>query len=83
MFWNGSLKSTVAYTYSAENGTFAIEIPIEKDKSYYIEFSALGYETVQLPWNNSKKNSNSLKLNLKPKSFNLDEVIIPSEKPIL
>jgi len=77
---NDSLKSTITYTYSAEDGTFALEIPIEE--SYYIEFSALGYETVNLPWSNSNENSNGLKINLKPKSFNLDEVIIHSEKSI-
>jgi len=75
---NDSLKSTITYTYSAEDGTFALEIPIEK--SYSIEFSALGYETVTLPWNTS--NETSIKINLKPKSFNLDEVIIHSDKSI-
>ena len=75
-------SSTVTYTYSAEDGTFDLEIPIEKEASFYIEFSAMGYEVVNLPWNEVTKNNNSIKINLKPKFFNLDEVIIHPEKSI-
>lgn len=79
---NESLNATIAYTFSAEDGKFALEVSVDKEKLHYIEFSALGYETVQLPWNNSSDSGTGLKINLKPKFFNLDEVIIHPEKPI-
>ena len=73
----------ITYTYSNENGAFTLRMGLPG--SYTLEFSALGYKTKKGVINIVKPRSNTktLSITLKNENFELDEVIVYAEKPII
>ena len=71
----------VSYTFSKEDGTFGLYL---KRGNYVVTFSALGFDTHQLRVliEDDKKHLRIPAVILKPKIFEIDEVIVRGEKSI-
>jgi hypothetical protein len=78
---NDSSNAIISYTYSSKNGRY--NFLIDKNERYKLVFAILGYETKIIPVE-FKENLKELIVDvvLKEKVFELDEVIIQSERPI-
>lgn len=76
-----SVSNTITYTYSNENGNYVLNI--NEKGTYKIFFSSMGYTTIINPLI-LKTDTKEIVLNisLQPESFQLDEIIIQTEKTI-
>ena len=74
--------SVLAYTSSKKNGKY--DLKTNKTGNFNLVFSALGYQTKTIPIEllNGEKEK-TINVILKEKSFELDEVLVQAERPIV